>query len=195
MEATLSRDALAVRVAAFHALRGGSAVSIAAIAAETSLSPERVERALVELAEMGLAQRDAGGRIAAAHGLSVRHTKHQLRLEAAQLHTWCAIDAVGIPPALGVDATAVTRCEHCGRRVTIEMPEGRVNAGLPYVLWCPGKVCSVVVEEFCPEANLFCDIDHLEAWRKGAGDPPGRPLSLEEAQSLGRKVWSDVAPR
>jgi hypothetical protein len=37
------------------------------------------------------------------------------------------------------------------------------------VAWAPGSACSNIVEEFCPEANLFC---HRAA--RGVARPGGR---------------------
>lgn len=58
--------------------------------------------------------------------------------------------------------------------------------------WAPASVCSNIVEEFCPQANLFCSAEHLEAWRAQAGSPQGEVLSVEEAIEAGRKVWEPL---
>ena len=59
------------------------------------------------------------------------------------------------------------------------------------MVWLPSKTCSSIVDEFCPEVNLFCDASHLESWRTSAGDPPGTGLSIAQVVELGRRWWGE----
>lgn len=121
-----SDDAAAtVRRAAFRALLEGEAVGREELAALTGLGTEAVGRALEDLAARGRVAIDAQGAVVASAGLSVVPSRHRLRLNGAEFHTWCAIDAIGIPAALGSDALAETACAHCGREMRVEIRGGR----------------------------------------------------------------------
>jgi hypothetical protein len=183
-----------VRRAAFDALCRGEIPTIGDLAHRTHRSNDQVEEALSTLVDEGRAQLD-GSRVVGALGISARPTRHQLALDGVALHTWCALDAIGIPAALRAHGIAHTACPTCGHLIEIGFEQGRpLAAGENAVVWLPEKKCTNVVEEFCPEANLFCGPDHLGAWRQGAGDPVGRALSLGQAAEVGRQLWADVAP-
>lgn len=183
-----------VRREAFLGLRRGEPVAPWAIAERAGLDPERVTEAVAALESRGAVRLDESGSVVGAGGLSVEPTRHRLILSGVPLYTWCAIDAVGIPAALGEDATVETSCPHCGRPIEISMPKGRSLGASGFVAWLPSKEVTRVVDELCPEINLFCDEDHLGAWRADSGDPPGRALGIEEVEELGRRWWADLAP-
>ena len=181
----------AVRRAAFHAIRRREALDTPALATRTGLSSAEVETGLATLISRGMARRDGAGRVVMVGGLSLEPTRHQLVLSGEGLHTWCAADAVGIPAALGEDAVVRTTCPHCGRTIEIEIRLGEHREAHTFVVWLPSKTCSSVVDEFCPEVNLFCDASHLEAWRTTSGDPPGTGLSVAQVVELGRRWWAE----
>lgn len=181
-----------VRRAAFWSILRGDALEENTLAREIGRSRADVGAAIERLVSAGRIRRDAAGRIVGSAGLSLERTRHRLILDDAERFTWCAIDAVGIPAALGISAAAETTCVHCGRGLRVDVLAGRVTTDGPYVAWDPEKVCSNVVEEYCPEANLFCEPSHLEAWRLAHGEPTGRPLSLEELEALGNDWWGDI---
>jgi len=53
---------------------------------------------------------DDAGLLVGLHGLVARTTRHRIDHAAGAVHTWCALDVMGIPSALAIDATAVTSC-------------------------------------------------------------------------------------
>lgn len=182
-----AEHAESIRREAFRSIRRGEAADPAGLAERTGLRVNEVERALDVLSATEAIRRDETGRVVASAGLSVSETRHRLLLSGTELFTWCAIDALGIPAALGEDALATTSCPHCGRAVEIEIRKGRVLAPPDAVVWVPSEACST--SEFCAQANLFCDEAHLEAWRAHAGRPPGRALPVPEVEPLGRQWW------
>jgi len=113
---------------------------------------------------------------------------HQLFVDGVELHTWC--NAIGIPAGSGADATVVTPCGWCGRPLEVRVIAGRPVEAPAAVLWLPDTACDNVRQQFCPDANLFCDIDHLHRRRDDAGRPSGRTLTLAETAELGRRWWS-----
>ena len=52
---------------------------------------------------------------------SLAETPHRLMLDGRQLYAFCAVDAVGIPAALQVDAQVESRCHMCGALVTLAL--------------------------------------------------------------------------
>jgi DNA-binding transcriptional ArsR family regulator len=180
------------RVAAFRALRRGEAPGVEELARDSGLGSSEVRGHLGAMAAIGMARLDESGRVTASDGLSLMPTRHRLVLEGVVLHTWCAIDAVGIPAALGADAVASTPCPQCGRRFELRFRQGELHADEALVAWAPGSACSNIVEEFCPEANLFCHREHLEAWRGQAGNPPGEILTVGQVLEQGRRVWGPL---
>lgn len=181
-----------IRHAAFRALLEGSPVHRSALADATDLGIDAVDRALASLSQQGRVALDGAGSVVAAAGLSLDRTRHRLRLGSRTFHTWCGIDAIGIPAALGADAVAETSCAQCGRDLGVEIKDGTTVGDPGYVAWDPAVACSNVMEEYCPEANLFCSTEHLQEWRFGRGDPPGRALPLGEVAELGKDWWGDL---
>ena len=148
--------------------------------------------AIQTLREAGRLESDEGGDLVAVHGLTRRITQHRIVHAGGVVHTWCALDAVGIPAALGIDARAETSCPTCEAPITIPLVAG-IPADAPVRLWVPSATCHHLVDEFCSAANLFCDERHLEA-RHGAG-AAGRAVTLVEAAELGRRLWGDLDGR
>lgn len=187
------QEITAIRVAGFRSIRRLHAASREDLAAATSLPPERIDEALGLLIAYGGTVVDDHGRLLGIAGLSLAPSRHRLVLGGVDLHTWCAYDAVGIPAALGEDATVATGCGHCGNPIELAIQRGRPPKRSGAIGWMPAGPCGNTLQEFCPSANLFCDRDHLEAWRRQADDPPGTPETLPKLASLGRQAWADFA--
>jgi alkylmercury lyase len=192
----LSDDAaiVAVRRGAFRALQQGRAPSTSELAAAARLRTDQIERAIDELRDQGALEVDPSGRVIGAHGLTQRRTQHAIITSDRTWHTWCALDAIGIPIALGLDADVQTICPACGAVINVVIRrEAPAAKGRP-VLWQPTGPCSHVMHDFCAAANLFCSAEHVEEWRTQAGDPQGQLLTLGDVADQGRQVWSDVRP-
>jgi alkylmercury lyase len=190
----LSEEETRVRQAAFRSILRGRAPDASELAQATELDLESVEQAVDSLVRKGQAVVDGAGGIVGSAGLSLVPARHRLRLEENEFHTWCAIDAVGIPAALGVDAAAATACPTCGRPIEVEFRQGRAPENRELRAWLPRQdCCTSVVDELCPDMNLFCTEAHLEQWRRRTGNPVGTALSLEETEELGRHWWGDLA--
>lgn len=90
---------------------------------------------------------------------------------------------------------AATTCGHCGSAVELRFERGTLIDKPGGVVWSPTKACAIVAAEFCPEANLFCDRAHIDAWRSAAGHPAGEVLTLAEAVERIGFVWAELAGR
>lgn len=134
---------------------------------------------------------DAAGRLIGVHGLSARQTPHRIEHENGAVHTWCAFDAIGIPAALGIDATAVTTCPACGAELRVVLAGGVPRDTNALRLWLPTSDCAHLVDDFCQHTNLYCDAEHLAAIVPAG--TPGEAATVSEAATIGRDTWSDVS--
>ena len=178
---------------AVERLRHGEPVPATDVVRRSPSGPGVAQHTLDTLVARGMAQ-VRGGSLIAIDGLSVEPTQHRMRLAGVALFTWCAADAVGIPAALEDDAEIETVCPHCSKDIRISVRAGRPSADPEIVLWLPTCAGANVVREFCPEANLFCDVGHLERWRAGRGTDDGEILRVEQVAALGRRWWDFLRP-
>ena len=183
----------AARRRAFTTLLDDQPMTAAQLADALGLSRVEVERALATLQTGGALEVDDRGRVIGAHGLTGSRTRHTIITSQRTWYTWCALDAIGIPAALRLDAAVHTVCPTCNTGITIGVHHGSVTSTDKPRLWLPGGTCGHIMDDFCATANLFCDTEHLEQWRRYAGEPAGQPLSLDEAARHGERVWADVA--
>jgi hypothetical protein len=95
--------------------------------------------------------------------------------------------------ALGATARATTTCPACQQPVVVEIYAGRLPDADTPVLWMPIGPCERIIDDFCPYANLFCNRDHVDAWRRATGDPTGEVVTLAEIPALARTAWADIA--
>ena len=191
----LPDDATLVRRAGFVRLYDtGQPVSVAELAVHCGIPETRVEGAMAALAGSGTATLGAGGALVATGGLSVVPTQHRLRLAGREFFTWCGFDAVGIPAALAVDGLARTPCGSCTALIEVAVVDGRPPVDGTVLGWLPSGPCDDMQADFCAAANLFCDAQHLAAWRAAAGDPRGRPATLSELATEARRVWTELRP-
>ena len=184
----------AVRRHAFTTLLDDQPMTAVQLADALGLSRADVERALATLQTGGALEVDDRGRVIGVHGLTRRRTRHTIITSRRTWYTWCALDAIGIPAALSLDATVHTVCPTCNTEITIGVHRGAMvtPTGKPR-LWLPRGICGHVMDDFCATANLFCNTEHLEQWQRYAGEPAGQPLSLDETARHGERVWADVA--
>ncbi|MCA1843482.1 MAG: alkylmercury lyase family protein [Actinobacteria bacterium] len=172
----------------FRALWTGQGPPIAALVPDATVLGAAVEH----LQARGRIELSGDGRLVAVHGLVRRPTRHRIEHHGGVVNTWCALDAIGIPAALGIDASAVTSCPTCGTDLTVMIAAGEPAALPDAVLWFPESTYRHLVDDFCSGANLFCSLPHLEAWTDGQpGSGTGRTLS--EVGELGRACWGDAA--
>src|SRR5438094_10180817 len=164
-------EARQVRREGFRALLGGKSVTVQELSSSSGLGIDEIRLALSELESKGLARVDVAGRLVGAAGLSVVPSPHRLELDRRVFHTWCALDAVGIPAALEADARATTTCPLCGRTMELDIRAGR-PVNLPEaVIRLPSKSCSVVADELRPDLNLFRADRNLGERSCLSGDP------------------------
>jgi hypothetical protein len=145
---------------------------------------------IAALIAAGRLELDDDGRITGIHGLTIRPTRHRIDHQTGSINTWCALDAIGIPAALGIDATATTHCPTCETELTIQIRSGDADDTSTRRLWLPSAACDHLVDDFCRHANLYCTDEHLRA--AVTAGTPGQVLTVGECAELGRAVGSDL---
>lgn len=175
-------------IAGFHALWRGRTLPLAElVGGDTATLTEAADH----LRARGRIELSDDGRVIAVHGLARRPTRHRIEHEGGAVNTWCALDAIGIPAAMAIDARAVTHCPICGQQLAVTLIRGEPQALPAALLWYPEDQVGHLIDDFCSGANLFCSIDHLQRWL-GAGAAGGRVMTIEEVAELGRESWGGL---
>jgi hypothetical protein len=185
----VARAVRRVAVAGFEALWSGRSVTPAELLGEDGAA---LNEAVEHLHRRGRIEFSGDGRLIAVHGLCRRPTPHHIEHAGGIVNTWCALDAIGIPAALGIDARAVTSCPMCQAILLVTVAAGEPQPLPDAALWYPEVTCGHLVEDFCSGANLFCTMDHLERFVGDGLRPAGRPMAIDEVAEVGRVSWADA---
>lgn len=146
---------------------------------------------ILTLTSAGRLEIDNDGILVAVHGLVARPTRHRIDHDGSTTHTWCALDAIGIPAALGITADAVTSCPSCNGELRVHIRKGIPIDRDGQVLWLPESSCDHLVNDFCSHANLYCSPAHLATTVR---DPvAGSAITVTEVADIGRHIWVDAA--
>jgi len=178
----------AIQRIGLRCLLDGTPATAARTSDESGIALGEIEAGLVGLDRAGRLEMD-GDAIIGVGGLTLSTTTHSVRLAGSSFHTWCALDAIGIPVALSLDASMNTTCPQCSAQLSVEVQDG----GATPMLLCPTGPCDDVRADFCSSANLFCSVDHIQAWRDANPDVAGEPLDLAATANLGRAMWGHYA--
>lgn len=182
-----------VRTAAFRAIYRGETLTPAVLASRLAKPTPEVQAAAQLLVDRGLMTVDGGGSVTGSHGLSLSPSDHRVTFEAGIRFVWCAVDAVGIPAAMAVDATVTSRCFQCGEPVGLAIrggePQGPDADALSIGIGVAGS-SGKVNEDLCPMINFFCSREHAEAWAASAG--VAHIISIQQAAEVGQREWADV---
>lgn len=123
----LTPEEKSIRLAAFYRILDGKQSNTDELALQTGITAKRVQQCISDMAKQGILVVKEQGAIVGSHGLSLIPTEHRLNINDQKLFTWCAADAVGIPAALGVDATINSTCFQCNKPIEITMTNGEVQ--------------------------------------------------------------------
>jgi hypothetical protein len=132
-------------------------------------------------------------RVTGSLGLTVQETPHRLELAEGVRHTWCALDAIGILPALDRTGVVVSLVPDTAENVRIEFEDGRVRAAaFDLVLLVPGPPTGPVVQTWCPLANLFPSDGRARMWARTHGIEDYTLLDLPDAIDQAAPLWRAV---
>ena len=181
-----------IAIAGFHALWEGRTPMVGELA-DGGDSPT-LDEAVAHLQAGGRIEIASDGQLLAVHGLTRRPTRHRIEHQGGGINTWCALDAIGIPAALGIDARAITACPSCDRELVVTLVAGSPVPLAGAVLWYPETTGAWdhLVDQFCSGANLFCSPEHLQD-RMGSQTASGAIMTVDEVAEIGREAWADVS--
>jgi Alkylmercury lyase len=129
----------------------------------------------------------------------IRPSPHALRTAYGVVHTQCSVDALGIPSALRIAAEIEDSCPTCHRTITATVSaDGQVHVNPIEAVISMAKVSATCSDgglpTMCMETNFFCSVQHAMEWRQSYGTLPATHVSAQEAASLGKSIWRDIAP-
>jgi hypothetical protein len=187
-----------VVIEVFWRLLHGSPVLVDDLCASLGLSRETMEEVVAGLEAKGCLRRTRlGGAVVAARGLMTHSSPHRLTTERGRIYTQCAVDAIGIPAALGLEAVIEDHCAHCDRQIRATVSQAReisVDPGAAVIVMAQGECCAEeAIPRMCQETNLFCSREHAATWQHEYATLPGAIVTLEDALALGRVLWNRFA--
>lgn len=187
----LTPEMEALRAAGFELLHEtGLPVPVSDLAAKSGWPESLTLEVLDALEGLGRARRNEDGQLVGIAGLSVEPTPHVIHLDGRQLWTWCALDAVGIFPALGATGTVTSTSPDGNGDLEIEFDAGSTES--PYALsLADGYENGNVYESWCRQVNFFRDTDAATEFAKSAG-LQGEPATIAEISDMAGSVWAPV---
>lgn len=166
------------------------------IAANLGMSLEEAHRFLA-----GVCECDSQGNILGSMDLSLNEQwPHRFYVNGTQLRTWCAWDALILPPLLKRTASVVSRSPLDRKQVRVTVSPDRVEWSCPAETVIsivtmdgePQDICSIegIWSSFCNQVDFFASRGEAEAWAEDRGNIV--ILSLEEAYELGKRTFSKL---
>jgi alkylmercury lyase len=180
-----------------------------AVATGNPVTPNRIDEIIGELGVpraaaleflQWVSERDEHDNIVGLVGLSQNEWGHRLYVGDTKLHTWCAWDAMFMPPM--IDQTVTIESESPVTKETVRLlvgPDGvleseQPDAAVSIVLIDPDEVNVDSVEAvwtaFCHQVFFFESTDVARKWAEGKKDV--EILSVHEAFELGKLAFSSV---
>ncbi len=186
-------------IRAWRTLVEGQPISSAQVdqmVADLAISPDEAHRFLREISE-----RDGADSIVGLFGLSLNHKwRHRFGLEGGSLRTWCAWDALFLPPILNETVIIESDAPETGQTVRLEVSPDRVEKCSP-----AGAVVTIVSldpsvhdadsvdaiwRNFCHQVYFFPSRKEAEPW--AAGRDNINILTVDDAFELGKQAFSKL---
>lgn len=191
-------EAATLRSAAFNLLlESGRPITNEEIAARSGLSPDAVAEILSDSRARGRARFDDEGRLVGVAGLSIVPTRHVIEVNGTTRWTWCALDAVGILGALGVDGSIRSVDPSTGEPISIGFRRGAPDDDATLFI-LGGFKAGNIVNDWCPLVNFFSDEAVAAAWAADnglEGDIVAVAAVAAEIADIWRRVVDPASPR
>ena len=177
-----------------HFARIGRAPSRAEIDSAAHAAGLDPAAALQALAADDLIAVDHAGRLLAAYPFSPTSTGHQVSLPTVSVQAMCAIDALGTPYMLDVDAVITSTDPHNGAPIQVA-----VTGGMPafqpadtVVVYAATPVTGRSVDTCCSTINFFTHPSSAQAWITAHPGLAATILSQDQAVTLGRDIFESL---
>ncbi len=148
----------------------------------------------------GVTERDSSDSIVGIFGLSLNDHPHRFTVNGASLTTWCAEDALFLPPMLDQTATVESYSPVSKEKVRLTLgPDGveevsPAGAVVSIVTLDPSKVDTSSMEAIygnvCEQIHFFASREEAEGW--AAGRENIDIISVEEGYELGKLAFSEL---
>jgi alkylmercury lyase-like protein len=143
--------------------------------------------ALEDLSQRDLIVLDDGD-VVGAYPFTSRPSRHSVEIAGREIAAMCAIDALGAGAMARRNAKVRSGCAHCDTPVEIDITGnglaiGRVRPKNARIWAGVTPVSGCAADSQCQSMLLFCDNQHLEAWRS-RNAPQGEGYCLAPAQAL-----------
>lgn len=185
----LSFDHQQLALKLFHLLAKGEPVARDQLARAIGKSTDNINQILNQWAEVFY---DDSGRIEAFLGLSVKKTRHQLRVDGKTVYTWCAWDTLFIPELLDATVEISSACGATDDLVKLTVSPSGIQSVEPedvvlsFLIPNLNKMRENITANFCHFVYFFRSREDGEAW---VSRHDGTfLLSLEEAFTVGQKM-------
>lgn len=178
-------------------LLAGHPLAPAELAAVVGVTEAEIEPVLADLQAKRCIRRDEQGAVIAARGLMVQPSAHRLVTDHGTVYTQCSVDAIGIPAALGIEATVEDECALCHRPITATV-QGKQAVSLQpaEAVVVMAKACSSrsgEIPTMCQETNLFCSAAHAQQWQQEQATLPSVVVTAADAVTVGQAIWGRFA--
>jgi alkylmercury lyase len=167
----------------FRLLLEGESVPASRLAEVLGWDEKKVINELERMAGQGRCTLDASGVLTGMKGLSVvksTQAPHQLQMIGKTFYTWCALDAVGIPAALGVEAFVKSRTIDSGADIGLHYRNNHWEPENVWINFIDPAQGTRLAGGTCSKINFYGSVD---------SNVPGVLMPLNEAASLGKLVW------
>ncbi|CRK57742.1 Organomercurial lyase [Alloactinosynnema sp. L-07] len=156
------------------------------------------DQVLARLHDADVIRLDAAGRVQVAYPFSTAPTPHRVRLTGGtEAYAMCAIDALGMPAMLGVDAVITSTDPTNGQPITVTIAAGRSRwdptSAVVFVGARPGGGASA--QTCCDVLNMFTDRASAETWSRAHPNLHGEILDSADAETLGRRIFGGLLAR
>jgi hypothetical protein len=150
--------------------------------------------ALRLLADQDLVAVDGSGVLVAAYPFSPTPTAHMVDLGDVRVWAMCAIDALGIPSMLGLDATITSIDPYSGEPITVTVTDGVATfaPAATVVVYAATGATGRSVDTCCTTINFFTTAAHAHAWTAARPELAATVLEQTAALALGRDIFGSL---
>jgi len=186
-----SPEVEAARSAGFRLLLDtGKPVAKRAWASHAGLSLGELDDLLSGASVKGRVQFNDEGLLVGVAGLTVEPSAHRIDVDGATRYTWCALDAVGILGALGVDGSIHSTDPGTGESIDIPFTGGTPDSDATLFI-LGGYDGGDVVSQWCPLVNFFTSWDDATSWVESKG-LEGDIVSVAAIAQESAEMWLPV---
>lgn len=168
---------------AFDAIAAGEPTTVAKAAKALGITEAEAKEHVETIQGWGLMNLE-GDAIVGSLGLTTQPTQYQVELDGRSLHVWCALDAVGIPAALGTDASIKV-----DGLADVQIRKGKLEAAEPSTL-------RISLNDPYMASDMKAEICPTISFHEAAGDAHESLfwMTVDDAMELGKIIWERPAP-